>query len=81
MKLLALALRALITIYQYTFSAITGPHCRYHPTCSAYAKQAIETHGALRGTWMAVRRIGRCHPWGGCGHDPVPPASAAKEPS
>jgi len=49
-----------------------GRHCRYHPTCSAYALEAIEKHGAVRGWWLAVKRIGRCHPWGGAGFDPVP---------
>ena len=79
MKLLILALRALITVYQYTFSAVTGPHCRYQPTCSAYAKDAIAIHGPFKGTWLALRRIGRCHPWGGSGHDPVPRPGTAKE--
>ncbi len=54
--------------------------CRYTPSCSAYALEAIKTHGALAGTGLALKRIGRCHPWGGCGHDPVPP-KPAKEPS
>jgi uncharacterized protein len=53
-------------------SLILPPSCRYQPSCSAYAITAIERYGALAGGWMAVRRLCRCHPWGGCGHDPVP---------
>lgn len=49
--------------------------CRYEPTCSQYARTALRTHGAARGAWLAARRIGRCHPWGGTGWDPVPPPS------
>ncbi len=50
------------------------PRCRFHPSCSQYALDALELHGAGRGTWLAVRRVLRCHPWGGSGLDPVPPA-------
>lgn len=46
--------------------------CRYTPSCSAYALEAVKIHGAVAGSWLALKRIGRCHPWGGCGHDPVP---------
>ena len=63
----------LIGFYQKVISPLTPPSCRFQPTCSAYAIEAIETHGALRGGWLAVRRIARCHPWGGHGFDPVPP--------
>jgi putative membrane protein insertion efficiency factor len=52
-----------------------GSGCRFEPTCSAYFLEALETHGVLRGTWLGVCRLGRCHPWGGRGHDPVPPKS------
>jgi putative membrane protein insertion efficiency factor len=69
----------LVRLYQWTISplktVVFGPlgRCRYEPSCSAYAIDAIRAHGALRGGWLAVKRIGRCHPWGGCGLDPVPP--------
>lgn len=61
-----------IHIYRYAFSSIMPGHCRYTPTCSAYAIQALKAHGILQGSWLAVKRICRCHPWGACGHDPVP---------
>ncbi|MBK6668238.1 MAG: membrane protein insertion efficiency factor YidD [Actinobacteria bacterium] len=61
----------LIRSYQHLFSGRPSP-CRYTPSCSAYAIDAIETHGAARGSWLAVRRVSRCHPWGGHGFDPVP---------
>jgi uncharacterized protein len=53
-------------------SMILPPSCRYSPSCSAYAITALERYGALRGSWLAARRLLRCHPWGGCGDDPVP---------
>lgn len=52
------------------------PRCRFHPSCSAYALEALEVHGAARGTWMATKRVGRCHPWNAGGLDPVPPAGS-----
>lgn len=69
---------ALVRLYQIVVSpvlhALTGPlgGCRFTPTCSQYFIDAVRVHGALRGTWLGIRRIGRCHPWGGHGHDPVP---------
>ncbi|MEO1080833.1 MAG: membrane protein insertion efficiency factor YidD [Pseudomonadota bacterium] len=63
----------LITAYQWCLSPWLGNHCRFHPTCSQYAKEAIETHGAVRGSILALRRVGRCHPWACGGLDPVPP--------
>jgi putative membrane protein insertion efficiency factor len=65
-------LRGSIRLYQLTLSPWLGRACRYEPTCSAYAMEAIETHGARRGLWLAAKRIARCHPWGGAGYDPVP---------
>jgi len=61
-----------IKIYQILISPLLGPHCRFTPTCSQYAVEAIEKHGSIKGIWLAIKRIARCHPWGGCGHDPVP---------
>jgi len=63
---------AVIHFYQKAISPLTPPSCRYTPSCSAYAKEAIEVHGAMSGGWLALRRILRCHPWGGSGYDPVP---------
>lgn len=62
----------LIRFYQLTLSSIMGRQCRFLPTCSDYARQAIEKHGVWSGGKLALRRIGRCHPWGGDGFDPVP---------
>ena len=61
-----------IRFYRSCISPLLPPMCRYYPTCSAYALEAIERYGAWRGGWMAVRRILRCRPWGGSGDDPVP---------
>lgn len=61
-----------IRIYQRCISPITPPSCRFTPTCSQYAVEALRKHGPIRGTWLAIRRILRCHPWGGHGYDPVP---------
>jgi len=69
------AVRLYRAVISPALGAFFGPlqGCRYTPTCSAYATEAIQTHGAGKGTWLAGRRLCRCHPWGGCGHDPVPP--------
>jgi putative membrane protein insertion efficiency factor len=69
-RLLALPVRA----YRLVLSPWLGQSCRYQPTCSAYALEALERHGALRGGWLALRRILSCQPWGGAGYDPVPGA-------
>ena len=62
----------LIRFYQVAISPWTPAACRYHPTCSGYAMEAVRRHGGLRGGWLAARRLLRCHPWGGSGFDPVP---------
>jgi putative membrane protein insertion efficiency factor len=62
----------LIRIYQWVISPIIGPKCRYQPTCSHYAVEALKKHGPFKGFWLALRRIASCHPWGGSGWDPVP---------
>ena len=61
-----------IKIYQILISPLLGPSCRFTPTCSQYTIEAIQKYGPLKGGWLGFRRIIRCHPWGGCGHDPVP---------
>ena len=74
----ALCLMALIRTYQLTLSPFFGMHCRFHPTCSAYALEAVQRFGALRGGWLALRRLGRCHPWHPGGFDPVPERQAPR---
>ncbi len=63
-----------VRAYRLVGSPWVGHGCRYQPTCSAYALEALEKHGGIKGTWLAARRIGRCQPWGGSGYDPVPDA-------
>ena len=67
-------LHYLIRFYQIVISPLLGPRCRYLPTCSQYAIEAIREHGAVRGSVFASKRLCRCHPWGGSGYDPVPKA-------
>ena len=62
----------LIKFYQYVISPAIGPKCRYTPTCSQYAIEALKKYGLFKGGWLAAKRIASCHPWGGHGHDPVP---------
>jgi len=77
-------LRASVRIYQATISPLLslmggpGSGCRFEPTCSHYLLQAVEIHGFLRGSWLGFQRLGRCQPWGGWGHDPVPPPNAIR---
>ena len=69
---------ALLKAYRFAISPLYGEVCRYHPSCSAYALEAVTVHGSIRGSWLAVRRVGRCHPWAEGGLDPVPPRPASR---
>jgi putative membrane protein insertion efficiency factor len=71
-RLLAWPLLGLVWVYRNAISPLIGANCRYEPTCSEYAGDALRRYGAFKGGYLAVRRIGRCHPWGGSGYDPVP---------
>lgn len=70
--LLSLPLILLVQFYRYGISPFTPPTCRFTPTCSQYAIEALRKHGPLKGLWLTLRRLARCHPWGGSGYDPVP---------
>lgn len=70
--ILAWPLIALVRLYQLVISPWLRPACRFEPSCSAYAIEALRKHGALKGGWLTLRRLSRCHPWGGHGYDPVP---------
>jgi putative membrane protein insertion efficiency factor len=71
-RALVALLSALVNAYRVGISPYLPQSCRYTPTCSAYALEALRKHGPARGSWLALKRISRCHPWGGHGHDPVP---------
>ena len=73
MNPLTFLLRSAIRVYQWVLAPVLGANCRYLPSCSEYAHEALGTHGCLAGSWLAFRRVCRCHPWGGSGYDPVPP--------
>jgi putative membrane protein insertion efficiency factor len=72
LQVLALPFIFLIKIYQWIISPILGPKCRFTPSCSHYGLEALKKHGIIKGTWLTIKRIARCHPWGGHGYDPVP---------
>ena len=76
-RLLSRLLLALLAAYRRFLSPLLGPRCRFTPSCSQYAVDAIRTHGAGRGSWLAIKRVGRCHPFHPGGEDPVPPARGA----
>ncbi len=75
MSVVARLLHLLVRGYRHLTSGRPSP-CRFDPSCSTFALEALERHGARRGTWMTIRRLGRCHPWGGMGFDPVPDRKA-----
>ncbi len=77
MSAAARVLVGVLTLYRRFVSPALGPRCRFHPTCSAYALEAVTRHGALRGSWLGLKRIARCHPWNAGGVDPVPGRKAA----
>ncbi len=83
MNLGQLILIFFVRVYQWTLSplltSLFGDQCRYTPSCSVYAVDAVRHHGALRGGWLAARRLARCAPWGDCGHDPVPTVKVSLE--
>jgi uncharacterized protein len=77
-NLLKKLLIAFVRLYQILLSPLLGRNCRHYPTCSSYTIEAISVHGPLKGGWLGIKRISRCHPWGTSGFDPVPPKSANK---
>lgn len=76
--LITAPLRWLLIAYRYTLSPLLGNCCRFEPSCSRYAEQALMTHGLLRGLWLTIKRLARCHPWHSAGYDPVPCAHCAE---
>lgn len=69
-----------IRLYRLLISPWLGPRCRFHPSCSQYALEALQLHGSLRGSWLTLRRVARCHPWHPGGIDHVPPVSGCRNP-
>jgi putative membrane protein insertion efficiency factor len=72
LRILSFPFIALIKLYQWVISPFLGPKCRFTPTCSQYAIEALKKHGLIKGSWLTIKRLSRCHPWGGHGYDPVP---------
>lgn len=77
MNPIGLVIRGMIRLYQLLLSPLLPASCRFTPSCSAYAMEAVAVHGPLKGSWLGAKRICRCHPWGGHGYDPVPPAKTS----
>lgn len=80
-NLVGLLMRGMIRLYQLLLSPVLPASCRFSPSCSAYAMEAIKVHGPLAGSWLGARRICRCHPWNDGGYDPVPPAHTHHAPT
>ncbi len=78
-KLLAKPLLGLVWLYRKGISPMLGVNCRFQPSCSEYSVEALRRHGAFKGGWLMLKRISRCHPWGGSGYDPVPEVPAAEQ--
>ncbi|MBE89890.1 MAG: membrane protein insertion efficiency factor YidD [Rhodospirillaceae bacterium] len=78
MNVIGKSIQGCIRAYQLVLSPLLGASCRFHPSCSAYAMEAIDKHGPLKGTWLGICRIIRCNPWGSTGDDPVPPVTRAE---
>ncbi len=78
---LTLSLKAIVWTWRLIGSPIAGPICRYQPSCSHYALDAIDRFGPIQGAWLALKRLARCHPWGGSGYDPVPTPASDSRPS
>jgi len=72
---------ALLKAYRFAISPLYGQVCRYHPSCSAYALEAVTVHGSIKGSWLAMHRVARCNPWSRGGYDPVPPAKGTDKTS
>lgn len=79
-KLLAKPLLGLVWLYRYTISPLLGEPCRFQPSCSEYAVDALRRYGGFKGGWLMLKRIARCHPWGGSGYDPVPGSEPDSDP-
>jgi hypothetical protein len=77
-RIASVTMQVVVRAYQLLVSPLLPPSCRYLPSCSDFAIEALAQHGALRGSALAMRRLARCHPWGGSGYDPVPPPNSAE---